>query len=51
MIDSKDITIDVQGGGSTAGIQATINRTVDIGMSSRELKDDEKDAEQDHYLS
>jgi phosphate transport system substrate-binding protein len=42
MIDGKDITIDVQGGGSTAGVQATINRTVDIGMSSRELKDDEK---------
>jgi phosphate transport system substrate-binding protein len=42
MIDSKDITIDVQGGGSTAGVQATINRTVDIGMSSRDLKDDEK---------
>ncbi len=42
MIDHKDIIIDVQGGGSTAGIQATINRTVDIGMSSRELKDDEK---------
>lgn len=42
MIDSKDTTIDVQGGGSTAGVQATINRTVDIGMSSRELKDDEK---------
>lgn len=42
MIDSKDTAIDVQGGGSTAGVQATINRTVDIGMSSRELKDDEK---------
>ena len=42
MIDNKDITIDVQGGGSTAGIQATLNKTVDLGMSSRELKDDEK---------
>ncbi len=42
MIDKKDINVDVQGGGSTAGIQATINRTVDLGMSSRELKDDEK---------
>lgn len=42
MIDNKDVTVDVQGGGSTAGIQATINRTVDLGMSSRELKDDEK---------
>lgn len=42
MIDNKDAGIDVQGGGSTAGIQAVLNRTVDIGMSSRELKDDEK---------
>ena len=42
MLDSRDVTIDVQGGESTAGIQAVINRTVDIGMSSRELKDDEK---------
>ncbi len=29
-------------GGSTAGIQACINHTVDIGMCSRELKADEK---------
>ncbi|MBP1749511.1 MAG: phosphate binding protein [Deltaproteobacteria bacterium] len=42
MIDNKDATVDVQGGGSTAGVQATINRTVDIGMSSRELKENEK---------
>lgn len=42
MIDNKSVTVDVQGGGSTAGIQAVINRTVDVGMSSRELKDDEK---------
>jgi len=36
------ITVDVQGGGSSAGIQACLNKTVDIGMSSRELKGDEK---------
>ncbi|MHB8109666.1 MAG: phosphate ABC transporter substrate-binding protein [Syntrophorhabdaceae bacterium] len=42
MIDSKNTSVDVQGGGSTAGIQATFNRTTDIGMSSRDLKDDEK---------
>ena len=35
-------SIEVQGGGSSAGIQAVINRTVDIGMSSRKLKGDEK---------
>jgi len=42
MVDHKNFVIDVQGGGSTAGIQATINNTVDIGMSSRELKENEK---------
>lgn len=34
--------IDVQGGGSTAGIQAIANGIADIGMCSRELKEEEK---------
>jgi len=42
MVDHPDFVIDVQGGGSTAGIQACFNNTVDIGMSSRQLKDEEK---------
>lgn len=42
MLDHPNFVIDVQGGGSTAGIQAVINHTVNIGMSSRELKDKEK---------
>lgn len=42
MLEKPGTSVDVQGGGSSAGIQATINRTVTIGMSSRELKDDEK---------
>jgi phosphate transport system substrate-binding protein len=33
-----EITINVQGGGSTAGIQATFNKTCKIGTSSRNLK-------------
>jgi len=41
-IDQPQIIVDVQGGGSSAGIQACLNKTVDIGMSSRELKGDEK---------
>lgn len=41
-VDHPTFVIDVQGGGSTAGIQAVKNNTVDIGMSSRELKDDER---------
>lgn len=41
-IERPRITVDVQGGGSSAGIQACLNKTVDIGMSSRELKGDEK---------
>ncbi len=38
-----EIKVDVQGGGSTAGIQATFNKTCDIGTSSRNLKPSEKD--------
>ena len=41
MIDHPSTVVDVQGGGSTAGIQACLNRTVHIGMSSRQLKDKE----------
>jgi phosphate transport system substrate-binding protein len=36
------ITIDVQGGGSAAGIMSAQTNTADIGMSSRDLKGDEK---------
>ena len=41
MIDHPEFVINVQGGGSTAGIQACLNKTIDIGMSSRELKQEE----------
>jgi phosphate transport system substrate-binding protein len=37
-----DIEISVQGGGSTAGVQATINGAAEIGASSRPLKPAEK---------
>lgn len=33
--------VDVQGGGSTAGIQAAMNGVVEVGMCSRQLKKDE----------
>lgn len=42
MVDHPDFAVDVQGGGSTAGIQACLNNTVNIGMSSRQLKEEEK---------
>jgi phosphate transport system substrate-binding protein len=42
MEEHPDITVNVQGGGSTAGIQATFNGTCNIGASSRNLKADEK---------
>jgi phosphate transport system substrate-binding protein len=38
-----EIKINVQGGGSTAGVQATFNKTCDIGCSSRNLRVDERD--------
>jgi len=37
-----EILIDVQGGGSSAGIQAVESHTANIGMSSRNLRDNEK---------
>jgi phosphate transport system substrate-binding protein len=36
-----EVAIDVQGGGSSAGIKAAQSGTADIGMSSRALKDEE----------
>ncbi|WP_246566325.1 phosphate ABC transporter substrate-binding protein [Tissierella simiarum] len=39
---NKDVKMNVQGVGSTAGIKASIDGTADIGMSSRNLKDEEK---------
>lgn len=39
---NKDVKINVQGVGSTAGVKAAIDGTADIGMSSRNLKDEEK---------
>jgi phosphate transport system substrate-binding protein len=42
MVDRPMFRINVQGGGSTAGIQACLNKTIEIGMSSRQLKQKEK---------
>ncbi|MDP2718978.1 MAG: phosphate ABC transporter substrate-binding protein [Dehalococcoidia bacterium] len=42
MIQHPDAFIDVEGGGSSAGIVATQSGIADIGMSSRDLKGEEK---------
>lgn len=42
MEEHPEIVVNVQGGGSTAGIQATFNGTCDIGASSRNLKVSER---------
>ncbi|MEO0123100.1 MAG: phosphate ABC transporter substrate-binding protein [candidate division WOR-3 bacterium] len=42
MIKNKNIKINVQGGGSTAGIQAVFNKTCAIGTSSRNLHTEEQ---------
>lgn len=43
MEENQSCIVDVQGGGSSAGIQAARAGAADIGMSSRELKAEEKD--------
>lgn len=40
---NPDVVINVQGGGSSAGIQACRSSVCQVGMSSRELKPEEKD--------
>ena len=40
---NKDVTIEVQQSDSTTGVNMAAEGTCDIGMASRELKDDEKD--------
>ena len=39
---SKDVTIEVQGPGSSAGVRAAHDGSSDLGMSSRNLKSSEK---------
>lgn len=41
---NPDVTVEIQQSGSGAGIQSAIEGVCDIAMSSRELKDSEKDA-------
>jgi phosphate transport system substrate-binding protein len=43
MEEHPGYVVNVQGGGSSAGIQAAKSGAADIGMSSRELRGDEKD--------
>ncbi|MGF1745340.1 phosphate ABC transporter substrate-binding protein [Vibrio minamisatsumaniensis] len=40
----SNVFIEVQGPGSSAGVKAAKNGSADLGMSSRNLKDDEKEA-------
>ena len=41
MAEHSNVTIDVQGGGSSVGVKAAGQKTADIGMASREVKDSE----------
>ena len=43
------LVINVQGGGSTAGIKACREKAAQIGTSSRELHADERDLTKDRY--
>ncbi|NLB72249.1 MAG: phosphate ABC transporter substrate-binding protein [Chloroflexi bacterium] len=41
MANNADVRVDVQGGGSSVGVKAAGQKTADIGMASREIKDSE----------
>ncbi|OUN24496.1 phosphate ABC transporter substrate-binding protein [Pseudoflavonifractor sp. An85] len=41
-LDNKGVTVSVEGGGSSAGVEAAMNSTADFGLASRGLKDEEK---------
>ncbi|MDR2967636.1 MAG: phosphate ABC transporter substrate-binding protein [Methanobacteriaceae archaeon] len=45
-----DVKINVQGGGSGVGIKSAQDGTADIGTSSKDLKDDEKQGLTEHVL-
>lgn len=45
-----DISVEVQGGGSSVGVKSAMDKIVDIGASSRELKEEEKTAELTEYV-
>lgn len=47
---NEKVEINVQGVGSTAGIKSAIDGTAEIGMSSRDLKQEEKDTGVKEYL-
>lgn len=49
---NPEIKVDVQGVGSTAGIKAIIDETADVGISSRDLKDEEKESKiKEHIIA
>lgn len=48
---NPDVTFEMQSNGSSQGIKSAIEGTYDIGMSSRELKDDEKTQLKEHTLA
>lgn len=48
--EHSDIVVNIQGLGSTAGVKAANEKTSDIGMASRELKDEEKNMGLDEHI-
>lgn len=48
---NPNVTFEMQSNGSSQGIKAAIEGTYDIGMSSRELKDEEKKELNEHTLA
>lgn len=50
MAQYPDVTIEVQGGGSSVGVKSAADDIADIGAASREVKDSEKSLGLDEYV-
>jgi len=50
MAQHPDVTIEVQGGGSSVGVKSAADDIADIGAASREVKDSEKSLGLDEYV-
>lgn len=47
---NPDVSVEIQGGGSSTGVKNAVDGVTDIGNASRALKDEEKNSELNEYI-